>query len=209
MVPLAQLLSASEAEPLHGAPMVYTVGETMSSIVVSRTPTRLEKCGRIAATWETRTSIAYLKLILRELGAEAEIRRVPAYTAARLLAAAPCALVLGDQALRARAQGLHVVADIGGLLWSLFQTPAVYAATATKKGRKPPRLRGPPWPKPGRSDVEETARTTGLPRSEAKRYHDRIRLDYNHAALLKAAHLLHKAAGIETERRGYLKRISM
>ena len=193
MVPLALAATSSRVEPLTGAPMVYSAGETMSTVIVSKKPVRLESCTRIALTGETRTSAAYLALLLEEKGLAPSLRQVPAYTAAKLLSYAPCALLLGDQALRARAQGYHVVADIGAEVARLYHTSPVYAVTAIPRGAaRPTGLRGPPWPKPTGRDYYETARATGLTLEEAKRYHSVIKLGYDKAALLNALGLVRR-----------------
>jgi len=195
MVPLMQLLEEPRLRALEDAPMVYSRGEAMSSIVVSKAVTSLRGCGSIAVTPETRTSIAYLALALSEQGLSPRLVPGKGYSAEALLSTAPCALVLGDAALEARARGLAVVADMGALVWDLFHTEAVYAATATRRGAaRPPGLRGPPWPWATRLDAEATSRATGLPLEEAERYHmEAIRLDFNRPALLQALGLLREA----------------
>lgn len=199
VAPLAAVLQRKGSVRVCGmAPMVYSVGETGSSIVVSTGPRRLWECGSIAATWETVTSIAYLGASLERLGLRLRLHRVPgAYTWQQLLARAPCALLLGDEALRARAQGLSVVADTGLLLWETHRVPAVYAVTAARRGEPCPEgLRGPPWPRATRGDAAATARVTGLSTVEAARYHRMVRLDYNPSALLEALSVLRSAPAL-------------
>lgn len=195
MAPLLQFLEDPRLQVLEDAPMVYSRGETMSSIVVSRAQTSLRGCSSIAVTPETRTSIAYLALALSEQGLSPRLVPGRGYSAEALLSTAPCALVLGDAALEARARGLAVVADTGALVWDLFHTEAVYAATAVRRGAaRPQGLRGPPWPAATRGDAEATARATGLPLGEAERYHmEAVRLDFNRPALLSALGLLREA----------------
>ena len=193
VAPLAAVLRRTRSLRICSmAPMVYSVGETGSSILVSRGPRRLWECGSIAATWETVTSLAYLEASLERLGLRLRLHRVPgAYTWQPLLARAPCALLLGDEALRARSQGLSVVADTGLLLWETHRAPAVYAVTVARRGEPCPEgLRGPPWPRATMGDAVATARETGLSPGEALEYHRRIRLDYNASALLEAVSVL-------------------
>jgi len=169
------------------APMVYTLGETMSSIVVSREKRALEDCRAVALSGETRTSAAYLALLVNDYRLHVRLLEAGHHSPTLLLGLAPCALVLGDQALRARSQGLHVVLDVGEALWRLYRAPAVYAVTAAPRDApRPPALHGPPWPRALQRDAAETAAATGLPLEEAERYHRAVRLDYNPAALLQA-----------------------
>lgn len=199
MAPLG-LLASGEGLRCCPGPMVYSKAETMSVAVFSRGPRRLGGCDRIAVTGETRTSILYLQLALENMGLRPRLLRLSATSAYRLLRAAPCALVIGDEALAARARGLHVVADLGELVRDVLGISPVYAATAVARGRGCPGVLGsPPWPRPGRGDAEATARVTGLPPREAERYHRLVRLDYNPGALAGALRLLgealHKAQG--------------
>lgn len=176
-------------------PMVYSERETMSVLLVSKKPLTLHGCDRIAVTGETRTSILYLTLVLRELGLAPRLLRLGARSAWMLLRAAPCALVIGDEALSALAQGLHVVADMGVLVHDVLGITPVYAATAVAGGRSCPRgIDTPPWPRAQRRDVEATAMATGLPRRLADIYHrSLLRLDYNPAALRAALRVLREA----------------
>jgi predicted solute-binding protein len=118
-----------------------------------------------------------------------------ARSAASLLGSAPCALIIGDEALRALARGFHVVVDVGALARDVLGIHPVYAATVVIEGRRcPSTLESPPWPRAERCDVEATARITGLPRSLAEKYHyTAIRLDYNPTALKRALQVLGEA----------------
>jgi len=189
MVPLA-FYAAAGGRLCRMAPMVWSRGETVSVAVFSRDGRRLEECGSIAVTGESRTSLLYLAAVLGELGVEARLLPSRARGALELLRAAPCALVLGDRALEARARGLPVAGDVGALVYKLFRVHPVYAVSVAAPGERCPR--GPPWPRPLGRDAAETARATGLPLWAAERYHRLVRLDYNEAALLESLHLLRR-----------------
>ncbi|WP_338253030.1 MqnA/MqnD/SBP family protein [Pyrodictium abyssi] len=208
LAPLGLIAASTELQACPG-PMVYSERETMSVLLVSKKPLTLRGCDMIAVTGETRTSILYLTLVLRELGLQPRLLRLSARNAWMLLRAAPCALVIGDEALSALAQGLHVVADMGVLVRDVLGITPVYAATAVARGRSCPRgIDTPPWPRAQRRDVEATAMATGLPRRLADIYHRALlRLDYNPAFLKAALRVLREAVshgasgGLPPERR--------
>lgn len=193
MVPLASYREAG-GRLCRMAPMVWSRGETMSVVVVSRDGRGLGECGRIAVTGESRTSILYLAAVLAEMGVEATLAPMRARGALALLREAPCALVLGDNALEARARGLSVVADVGALVYKLFRVHPVYAVSVAAPGERCPR--GPPWPRALERDAVETSRATGLPLWMARRYHQVVRLEYNEQALLESLWLLRRGAGL-------------
>ncbi len=195
MVPLGDLAAWAPVEPCPG-PMVYSEYTTLSVAVVSAGYTRLSSCPAIAVTAETRTSILYLRAVLREKGLRTPL--VPAETSRHreLLRIAPCALVIGDEALRAIASGLTVVADIGEAVRDTLGVKPVYAATAVPHSQGcPRRVANPPWPRASPRDVLETSRRTGLPLALSTLYHmELLRLDYNPQALWDALTLLAEEA---------------
>lgn len=191
LAPLGLIATNTELKTCPG-PMVYSERETMSVLIVSRRPATLRECDIIAVTGETRTSMLYLRLVLRELGIQPRLLQLSTRNLWMLLRAAPCALVIGDEALYALAQGLNVVADMGVLVRDILGIAPVYAATAVIEDKKcPESLAEPPWPRAQRRDVEATAIATGLPRRLADMYHrSLLRLDYNSAVLEAALRLL-------------------
>jgi len=192
MVPLGSLLGMEDVRPCPG-PMVYSEYSTLSVAIVSSTATRLRDCLRISVTSETRTSILYLLAILDELGAEAKVIPASTHRYQELLGMAPCALVIGDEALRAIASGARIVADMGELVRDILGAKPVYAATAAKKC--PQGIAEPPWPRPSWGDVLRTQRRTSLDPALSWLYHyELLKLGYDPSALSDAFSLLRDVA---------------
>lgn len=185
---LAPIALAGEARICPG-PMVYTRGEAMSVIIASKTISSLEDCGIIAVSGESRTSILYLKIILNRLGAKLRVEHAPHTSARKLLARAPCALLLGDEALKARV-AYKVVEDLGLLAKKVLDVNPVFAATMVHPEARCPGRLGKYRPQPSPVDPAKTSARTGIPIHEAERYHKTIRLDYNPAELAKALQVL-------------------
>ena len=191
MVPLGSLIGMEDVRPCPG-PMVYSEYSTLSVAIVSNTATRLRDCPRIAVTSETRTSILYLLAVLDELGTEARVVPASTHRYWELLGMAPCALVIGDEALQAIASGARIVADMGELVRDVLGARPVYAATAAKKC--PPGITEPPWPKPSWEDALRTHKRTGLDPALSWLYHyELLKLGYDPAALSDAFSLLRDA----------------
>ena len=193
MVPLGSLIGVEDVRPCPG-PMVYSEYSTLSVVIVSNTATRLRDCPRIAVTSETRTSILYLLAVLDELDTEARVIPASTHRYQELLGVAHCALVIGDEALRAIASGTRVVADMGELVRDILGVKPVYAATAAKKCH--PRIAEHPWPKPSWRDVLRTHKRTGLDLALSWLYHyELLKLGYDPAALSDAFSLLRDTVG--------------
>lgn len=197
LVPIGSVLENPGIKLCPG-PMVYSWGVTLSVAVFSYKPMRLTDCRAVAVTAETRTSVKYLSLVLDRLGADTVLVASNATSASKLLELAPCALVIGDEALRALASGAHLVADLGEYVSKLFGIEPVYAATAVNSVTPCPYdLAEPPWPQPVLEDVLETVKTAGLDTGMSWLYHGHLlRFDYNPTALYKALTLLEE--GIES-----------
>jgi chorismate dehydratase len=102
----------------------------LSVIVVSREKLFDSQC--IAVTNQTTTSINLLKIILRERGLQNEIVPVDESTASELLTHCPHALVIGDEALRARRE-YRVVMDLGEEWRELTGYPMVFGIATSRK----------------------------------------------------------------------------
>ncbi|MEB3774643.1 MAG: hypothetical protein GSR86_06955 [Desulfurococcales archaeon] len=168
-------------------PMVYSLGETMSVVIVSKEPLSLRDCRVIAVSGESRTSIIYLKLVSTRLGLGARILQHPSTSTKDLLGSGECALLLGDEALRARTR-YYIVEDLGALVKRVLGINPVYAVTATR-GRCN-KLLEEYKPVPSDTDPIETSKRTGIPLEDAVKYHNTIKLDYNKEALEKALWIL-------------------
>ena len=188
MVPLGSLIGAGDVRLCPG-PMVYSEYSTLSVAIVSSTATELRDCPRIAVTSETRTSILYLLAVLDELGTGARVIPASTHRYQELLGMAPCALVIGDEALRAIASGARIVADMGELVHDVLGAKPVYAATAAKTC--PSAIAEPPWPRPSWEDALRTHKRTGLDPALSWLYHyELLELGYDPAALSDAFSLL-------------------
>jgi len=176
LIPLASL---SRLRLCRG-PMVYTLGETMSVIIVSMDRMGIEECRSIAVTGESRTSIMYLRLISREMGLNTRIIQYPPVEPRKLLERGDCALVIGDEALRARVR-YNIVGDLGLLARNILGITPVYAVTASRWRCSKTLTRYKPISHP--QDPTLTSRRTGIPLHEAEEYHRLIKLDYNRMVL--------------------------
>jgi len=168
-------------------PMVYSLGETMSVVIVSEKTLDLKDCKIIAVSGESRTSIIYLKLASAKLGLEARIIQYPSTSTQDLLGSSDCALLLGDEALRARTR-YYIVEDLGALVKRVLGISPVYAVTASRRNCS--RLLEKYRPVPSSTDPLETSRRTGIPLEDAVKYHNTIKLDYNRNVLDKALEVL-------------------
>ncbi len=176
-------------------PMVYTRGEAMSVIIASRTVDRLDGCTGIMVSGESRTSVLYLKIILDRLGLKPRVDQAPYTSPRELLSRAPCALLLGDEALKARRQ-YRVVEDLGLLARKVLGVNPVFAATMIHPRTRCPGRLSRYRPEPSPLDPAITSARTGMPLHEAERYHKAIRLDYNPAELARALRVLGIKPGI-------------
>ncbi len=105
-----------------------------SVIVVSRGERFREHGGAIAVTNQTTTSVKLLEIVLRERGLGHPVVPVNAGTAGVLLEHCPYALVIGDEAIRAR-QKYRVVMDLGEAWVDLTGLPMVFGIAVARKGR--------------------------------------------------------------------------
>ncbi|GGP22370.1 hypothetical protein GCM10007981_18160 [Thermocladium modestius] len=184
LVPIFMLIDG-KLQPAPG-PMVYSEAETMSVLVVSRNPVPLRECGSIAASPESRSAVAYLGIVMDRAGIKSRIITGFSANAGLLLSVYRCALVLGDEALKARTS-FHVVADVGELVRDVLGINPVYAATGARDASIDlSHIR----PIPIDEDAAETSRITGISLDEAKRYHESIKLGYDEAKLSTALRTL-------------------
>jgi chorismate dehydratase len=102
----------------------------LSVIVVSEGKMLDNRC--IAVTNQTSTSINLLKIILRERGLKNEVVPVDESKASELLKRCPHALVIGDEALKARMK-YSVVMDLGEEWRELTGYPMVFGIAISRK----------------------------------------------------------------------------
>ena len=177
-------------------PMVWSHGETMSVAVYSRVHKTVWGCRRIAVSGESRTSIAYLKLIAEATRTPWSIVQAHDCTGLDcLLDEGDCVLLLGDEALKARSR-LEPIADLGGLVRGILGISPVYAVTASASPGKCPGLpTGEPrveaW------HVEEACKRTGLPVGLVLEYFMRVNLSFNLGALERAMEALRGIVALE------------
>ncbi len=192
IVPLA---SASGLTVCRG-PMVWSRGETMSVAVYSRDHRSLDECRVVAVSGESRTSIAYLRLIAGAVGAGWRIVQArDCMSLGCLLEAGDCALLLGDEALRAR-RFLEPIADLGGLVRRVLGVDPVYAVTASLSPDSCPL--GLPVGEPRVEAVHavEACRRTGLPVGVVLEYFMRVNLSFNERVLHDALRVLGHVADL-------------
>jgi len=188
IAPLA--LAAKSPEMIVVGPMVYSIADTYSVIIVSRTPRMLEECRNIVVHGESRTSTLYLALIIKKLNLKINIFSEKAYGVNQLLDLGDCALLLGDDALKARASNrVWVVADLGRLVYEVLGISPVYAVTVSKNSITNFDV----TPIATFEDVKMTSLATGLSLEEAARYYRLVKLDYREDLLAQALPVIVRA----------------
>ncbi|MEB3787951.1 MAG: hypothetical protein GSR78_04255 [Desulfurococcales archaeon] len=177
-------------------PMVWSHGETMSVAVYSRVHKDLDECRVIAVSGESRTSIAYLRLIAGSVGAGWKIIQArDCMSLECLLETGDCALMLGDEALRAR-RILEPIADLGGLVRRVLGVDPVYAVTASLSPGSCPLGLPMGEPRVDAAHVVEACRRTGLPVGMVLEYFMRVNLSFNERVLNDALTVLSRAVDI-------------
>ncbi|RUM33299.1 MAG: futalosine synthase [Archaeoglobus sp.] len=106
-------------------------GEVLSVILVSKNG---ELGDKIAITSETVTSVNLLKIVLKEKNREARLVMSDSYNADELLSIADSALVIGDEAIKAR-MVYRVVMDLGEEWKDLTGLPMVFGISASLNSR--------------------------------------------------------------------------
>jgi chorismate dehydratase len=109
---------------------IHSKGPIMSAIVVSDKYSKLRNGAKIATTADTSASRLMLKKILQFSNVNATLVDASETSARTLLQEEEFALIIGDDALRARLENHNIVLDIGEEWWKLTGTPAVFAVTA-------------------------------------------------------------------------------
>lgn len=170
---------------------VHSVGPSLSSIVVSRTGKNIEDGDLVAVSGYTETSVEMLRVILSTWNTRAKLERFPGIHGWGLLDKAPFALLIGDEALRARMTDLDITLDIGEAWLKITNSPAVFAVSAVTKSslmenkekvrkasdllRKALESR---W-KTIHKVISETSQKYSLPQDLLSDYFQRIRLDFS------------------------------
>jgi chorismate dehydratase len=113
---------------------VASEGSALSVIVVSNGEKLAENDGSIAVTNQTTTSVKLLEIILKERGLTHKIVPVNESNTRALLNHCPYALVIGDEAIRARMK-YRVVMDLGEEWHELTGYPMVFGIAVARKGR--------------------------------------------------------------------------
>ena len=107
---------------------IASKNRVLSVLVVSKE--KMLHGGRIAVTNQTTTSVNLLEIVLKELGMKNEIVPVNESGAGELLKHCPNALVIGDEAIKARLTR-EVVMDLGETWRKLTGCPMVFAISAS------------------------------------------------------------------------------
>ncbi len=105
----------------------------LSVIVISKEKTLAGNDGSIAVTNQTTTSVNLLKIILRERGLKNEVVPVDESRGSELLKQCTHALVIGDEAIKAR-MAYKVVMDLGEEWRELTGYPMVFGISTARKG---------------------------------------------------------------------------
>lgn len=194
LVPIRMLIDG-ELMPVPG-PMVHSDDETMSVLVVSNESLDLNECRSIVASPESRSAITYLLIAMRKLGFETKLMVGPSQRAVDLLSIAPCALVLGDEALKAR-RFFNIVIDVGKLVKNSLGISPVYAATGALPSKAESIHLDHIEPRFDVYDIIETSRITGLSIEESRKYHESIiKLNYDKERLSIAMSLLNNGLAL-------------
>ncbi|MEA2074735.1 MAG: menaquinone biosynthesis protein [Euryarchaeota archaeon] len=104
----------------------------LSVIVISKEKMLAGNDGSIAVTNQTTTSVNLLKIILRERGLKNEVVRVDESRGSELLKQCTHALVIGDEAIKAR-MAYRVVMDLGEEWRELTGYPMVFGISTARK----------------------------------------------------------------------------
>lgn len=111
---------------------IASTGRVISVVVVSKNHNILDE-GNIAVTCHSMTSVNLLKIILKEKGMKNELVTPVASKPDALLNYANYALVIGDEAIKARML-YRVVMDLGEEWYKLTGKPMVFGVSASLKG---------------------------------------------------------------------------
>ena len=111
---------------------VASKNSVLSVVVVSREKMLDNQC--IAVTNQTTTSINLLKIILRERRLQNEVVPVDESTASELLKQCPHALVIGDEAIKARMM-YRVLMDLGEEWHDLTGYPMIFGISTSLKDK--------------------------------------------------------------------------
>jgi len=111
---------------------VASKDRVLSVVVVSKRKTLDDGC--IAVTNETMTSVNLLRIILKEKGLENRVVMLDKSNACELLKRCDHALVIGDEAIKAR-MIYRVVMDLGEEWYELTGHPMVFGISASLKNR--------------------------------------------------------------------------
>lgn len=107
---------------------VSSRGKVLSVVVVSKQKELDE--GKIAVTADSMTSLNLLKIILKEKGMRNELVLTETSKASQMLELCPHALVIGDEAIKAR-MIYRVVMDLGEEWFELTSLPMVFGISAS------------------------------------------------------------------------------
>ncbi|GBF08376.1 hypothetical protein apy_01010 [Aeropyrum pernix] len=184
LIPLALARGAK----ICPGPMVWSLSATMSVAIYSFSAGRLDDCAAVAVSGESRTSLVYLREVREKLRAPWSIVQAErgCVTLECLLSRADCALLLGDEALRARTR-LPPIEDLGSLVKRVLGISPVYAVTASIEECPPGLPRGEPAVR--RRHIEELCRRTGLGLRDALMYYTVLNLSYSPEHLENALHI--------------------
>ncbi len=113
---------------------VASRNRVLSVVLVSEWKMLDDDDGYIAVTEQTLTSLNLLKIILSERGLKSRVVLVKESKASELLKHCTHALVIGDEAIKAR-MSYHVVMDLGEEWRKLTGYPMVFGISASPKGK--------------------------------------------------------------------------
>jgi len=115
---------------LHG-PTIHSLYTTGSTLLISN-GAPMERTMRIAKTPETRTTEAYLSIILKSMGIEFTFTDAGFPDADSLLEDSSHALIMGDEALKVYGSRHRILLDVGYELQKLFHISPLYAVTVAR-----------------------------------------------------------------------------
>ena len=185
---------------VYTGPMVWT-GHCSPSLVVI-TPEGLEpcECRTLIVSEESISTRTYASLLAERCGFSIETRAIDAETAIKLAEAGVCALLIGDEGIRAwiASQGKRVkLSEFSALASSILGMEGfAFAATAGPGCRRIKEvLEGLSRIRPSMIDALRIARLLRIPIPLAARYLKCTRLEFNQLILLDSLHLLSKRLG--------------
>lgn len=198
MISLFEYFDHRDALEILESATIHSLRGTMSTLLVSRGRS-IGKHMEISVTEHTRTTAAYLELILQKSGIEYDLKWSQEREAEKLLDEADYALVIGDEALKVYSTRLKILWDIGYQFSRLFSMSPVFSVTVARKNSSCTEeisdldLAISHHGEYVEKSVDETSAKLGVERNIIRQYYNTIRYDFT-PGVRKTLEFLQKAA---------------